>query len=182
MEFQNNPEMQKASVKKIGINYGMLLALAVIVVSIVVYVMGLSAQQPWWQSTLNFLLSITLIWMGIKAFKNENDGFLSLGDALKTGLAISLIAGIVGSIFTYIFITFIEPDFVIQLLDATREKIVVQNPNMTQDQLDMTMGMTEKMMSPFILTAMGLIASLFFGFIISLIVGLILKNERPKFA
>ncbi len=179
METTNNQIYTKPSVKKIAINYGLLLSLAIIALSIVVYAMGLSAEQPVWQSLLNFAFTATAIWMGIKAYKNENGGFLSIGDALKTGLAISLIAGIVGSIFTYIFVTLIEPEFVANLLEVTREKMVTENPNMTQDQMDTAMGITEKMMSPFVLTALGLIASLFFGFIISLIEGLILKKDKP---
>jgi hypothetical protein len=54
------------------------------------------------------------------------------------------------------------------------------NPEMTQEQIDMAMSISEKMMSPGILTAIGVIASLFFGFIISLISGLVLKNNRPE--
>ncbi len=179
METTNYQESKKASVRKIGLNYGLLLSLATITLSIVVYVMGLSAEQPWWKSLLNFVFMGAIIYMGLKAFRTENGGFLSLGDALKTGLAISLIAGIIGAIFTYIFVNFIEPDFIANLLVVTREKMITQNPNMTQDQVDTAMGYTEKFMSPFIMTAIALIASLFFGFIISLIEGLILKKDRP---
>ncbi|PKA83923.1 uncharacterized protein DUF4199 [Ulvibacter sp. MAR_2010_11] len=173
-------ESQKASVKKIALNYGLMMALGTIVVSVIVYVMGMHMEQPWWQSVLNFAIMTAAIVYGLKTFKKEGDGFLSLGDALKTGLAISLVAGLIGSIFTYLFVTVIEPDFVTQMLDVTREKMIENNPQMTNDQVEMAMGMTEKFMSPWIMTAMGLIASLFFGFIISLIAGLIMKQNRPE--
>jgi len=109
----------------------------------------------------------------------SNEGFLSIGESLKTGLAIAAIAGVIGSIFTYIFVTFIEPDFVVNMLEATRIKMIDQNPEMTEEQMKMALGMTEKMMSPGILVAIGMIASLFFGFIVSLIAGLIMKQNRP---
>ncbi|WP_203296366.1 DUF4199 domain-containing protein [Luteirhabdus pelagi] len=174
-------ENQKASVKKIALNYGLILALGTIAVSVIVYAVGMHLEQPWWQSVLNLLIMIACIVMGLKAFKREGDGFLSLGDALKTGLAISLIAGLIGSIFTYIFVTVIEPEFVSQMLEVTREKMVEDNPNMTQEQMDMAMDMTGKFMSPWIMFAMGLIASLFFGFIVSLVAGLIMKQNRPTY-
>lgn len=173
-------ETQTASVKKIALNYGLLLALAIIVLSVIVYALGMSVEQPWWQSLLSFVFMIAIIWMGLKAYKLGSGGFMSLGDALKVGLAISVISGIVGSIFTYIFITFIEPDFIAQMLQTTQENMVEQNPDMTQEQLDMAMGMSEKFLSPWIMVALGIIYSLFFGFIISLIEGLILKNNRPE--
>jgi hypothetical protein len=173
-------ETKKASVKKIALNYGLILALSTIVLSVIVYVMGMHMEQPWWQSVLNFAIMTTAIVYGFKAFKKEGDGFLTLGEAIKTGLAISLVAGIVGSIFTYLFVTVIEPDFVVQMLEVTREKMIEDNPQMTEEQLEMAMSMTEKFMSPMMMTAFGLIASLFFGFIISLIAGLIMKQNRPE--
>lgn len=173
-------ETQKVSLKKIALNYGLMLALGTIVVSVIVYAMGMHMEQPWWQSVLNFAIMTAAIVYGLKAFKNENEGFLSLGESLKTGLAISLVAGIIGSIFTYIFVTIIEPDFVVQMLEFTREKMITQNPQMTDDQIELAMSMTEKFMSPMMMTAFGIIASLFFGFIISLIAGLIMKQNRPE--
>ena len=173
-------ETQKASVKKIALNYGTFLALGTIVVSVIVYVLGMHMEQPWWQSVLNFAIMTTAIVYGFKAYKKEGDGFLTLGEAIKTGLAISLVAGIIGSLFTYLFVTIIEPDFIVQMLEVTREKMITDNPQMTEDQLEMAMNMTEKFMSPMMMTAFGLIASLFFGFIISLITGLIMKQNRPE--
>ena len=91
-----------------------------------------------------------------------------------------MIAGIVGSIFSYLFVTVIEPDFAVNMLEATREKMIEQNPEMTEEQMTVTLDITEKMMSPGILVAFGIIASLFFGFIISLIAGLVMKQNRPE--
>ncbi len=173
-------ETNKASVKKIALNYGLYMALGTIALSVIVYVMGMTYEQPWWQSVGNFLIMILAIVYGLKAFKSTGDGFLSLGDALKTGLAISLVAGIIGIIFNYIFVNFIEPDFMANMLEVTRENMLEQNPEMTSDQVETAMGFTEKMMSPAIMAAFGIIASLFFGFIISLIAGLIMKQNRPE--
>ena len=173
-------ESQTATVKKIALPNGVLLALTTIVISVIVYVMGMTYEQPWWQSLLNFAAMLWFVIYGIKAFKKDNSGYLSLAEALKTGLAITLIAGVIGSIFTYLFTTIIEPDFVMNMLEASRVKMIEDNPEMTQEQMDMAMSISEKMMSPGILTAIGVIASLFFGFIISLISGLVLKNNRPE--
>lgn len=172
-------ENQTASVKKIALTYGLVLSLLVIGLSVIVYVLDMHMEQAWWQSTLNFLFSLICIVYGIKKFKSDNAGFLSLGEAIKTGVAISLIAGLIGSIFTYVFVTVIEPEFIPLMLEATRENMIEQNPNMTESDMEMAMGMTEKFMSPWMMFAMGLIASVFFGFIISLIAGLIMKQNRP---
>ena len=173
-------ETQEVSVKKIALNYGMYLALLSIGVSVIAYVTNNHIDRPWWVYVLSTLVMVGAIVYGIKAFKHESGGFLSIGDALKVGLAISLVAGIIGAIYNYIFVTVIEPDYVTQMLDMTREQMIEQNPDMPQDQMDMAMGISEKMMQPSIMSAIGIISSLFFGFIISLISGLIMKVNRPE--
>ena len=172
-------ETQTASVKKIALPYGLILALGTIILSVMVYVMGYTYEQPWWQSLLNFIIMTLVIIYGLKAFKKANGGFLSLGESLKTGLAISLVSGLIGSIFTYLFVTVIEPDFAVNMLEATETKMIEQNPNMSSEQMEMALSMTEGMMKPWIMVAIGIIATLFFGFIISLVVGLIMKQNRP---
>jgi len=173
-------ETEKASIKKIALNYGLYMALGTIALSVIVYAMGQTYDQPWWQSLGNFVIMTLAIVYGFKAFKSTGDGFMSVGDALKTGLAISLVAAIVGIIFNYIFMNFIEPDFVANMLEITEENMLEKNPNMTEDERNMAMDITKKMMSPAIMAAIGLIVSLFFGFVISLIAGLVMKQNRPE--
>jgi len=173
-------ETQTASVKKIALNFGLLLALLSIVLQVIAYVTDTHIDRPWWLNVTGILISVGVIVYGLKAFKNDNGGFMSLGEALKAGLAISLIAGIIGAIFNYIFITVIEPDFVAQTMEYTREQMIAQNPNMTEEQMEMGLSISEKMMTPWIMSAMAIIVTLFFGFIISLIAGLIMKQNRPE--
>ncbi|MEZ4857924.1 MAG: DUF4199 domain-containing protein [Flavobacteriaceae bacterium] len=171
---------QKASVKKIALNYGLLLGLASIALSVVTYVMGVHLERPWWASVLGILIMVAFIVYGLKAFKLDNGGFLSLGEAIKVGIAISVIAGIIGAIYNYVFVTVIEPDFVAQMMEVTREQMIEQNPNMTEEQMKMGLSMAEKFMNPGIMASMAIIFTLFLGFIISLISGLVMKQNRPE--
>lgn len=173
-------ENQKASIKKIALNYGIIWGLLSIVLSVISYVTNNHIDRPMWLTIAGLAIMVGIIVYGLKAYKSENEGFLSVSDALKVGLAISVIAGIIGTIFNLIFVTVIEPEFINQTLEFTREKMITDNPDMTQDQMDMAMGITEKMMTPLVMSAMGIIFTLFLGFITSLISGLIMKVNRPE--
>lgn len=173
-------ETKTASIKKIALTYGVLLASLSIVLQVLSYVLDAHIDRPWWLTVLQLLISISVIVYGIKAYKTANAGFLTLGQALKTGLAISLIAGIIAVIFNYIFMNYIDPNFVQNTLDFTREQMIEQNQNMTQEQIDSAMSMSAKFMSPSIMSAFALLATLFFGFIISLFAGLFLKKNPPQ--
>jgi len=172
-------ETQTASTKKIGVNYGLLLGLVSIAFSVIVWVLGYALERPWWVSVLGTLIMIAFIVYGLKAFKENNGGFMSLGEGLKTGMAIALIGGILIVVYNYLFFTVIEPDFVAQVMENAEKQMYEQNPNMTEEQAEMGLSMAEKFTSPLMMSIFTMIGTLFFGFIISLIAGLIMKNNKP---
>jgi hypothetical protein len=173
-------ENQSASLKKIALNYGVLLALLSIVLQVISYVLDVHIDRPWWLSVLQLFITVSIIVYGIKTFKMDNAGFLTISQSLKTGLAISLVAGLIGVVFNYIFMNFIDPDFIQKTLDFSREQMLVDYPNMPQEQIDNSLEISAKFMSPWIMSAIAILATLFFGFIISLISGLIMKNNPPQ--
>lgn len=172
-------ETQQPSIKKIALNFGVLLALLSIGLQVISYVLDVHIAPPWWLSVLQMLISVGIIIMGLKAFKAANSGYLTLGQALKTGVAISLIAGVIGVIFNYFFMNYIDPDFIQKTLAASQEQMILNKPDMTQKELDMAMEMSTKFMSPLFISAFAIIGVLFYGFIISLIAGLIMKKNPP---
>ena len=105
---------------------------------------------------------------------------MTLGQAIKLGLGIALIAGIIGVIFNYLLMNVIEPDMINQIMEKQQEAMIESNPNMTDQQLEAASEMTAKFMTPGMMAAFGLIGSLFFGFIISLITGLVMKRDKYK--
>ncbi len=172
-------ENQNGSVKKVAMQYGLILGLASVMLSVIVYVMGQTYEQPSWQGVLGFVLMLACVVYAIKVFKTDNGGFLSLGEAIKVGLAVALIAGLISVAYNLVFSTVIEPDFTANILEKAQSDMIEQNPEMSGEALEMAMGITEKMTSPVVLAAMGIIGSLFLGFIVSLISGLIMKVNKP---
>ncbi len=173
-------ETQTASIKKIAVNYGVLLALLSIVLQVISYVLDVHIDRPWWLTVLQLLISVSVIVYGIKAFKTGNAGFLKLSQALKVGLAISLIAGIIAVVFNYIFMNYIDPDFIQKTLDFSRETMIKDYPNMSQEQIESSLAISAKFMTPLIMSAIAILATLFFGFIISLVSGIIMKKNPPQ--
>lgn len=171
---------QQASIKKIALNYGVLLALLSIVLQVISFVLDAHIDRPWWLTILQLAISISVIVYGIKTFKSGNAGFLTLGQALKTGVAISLIAGVIAVVFNYIFMNYIDPDFIEKAMEFSRVQMIEQNPNMTQEQIDNAMEISSKFMSPGIMSAFAIISTLFFGFLIALVAGLIMKKNPPQ--
>ena len=171
---------QKPS-SKIALHYGIILGIASILVSVIFFALNMHYDQDWKQGTLGGLITIAIIFIGIKKYKEFNEGYLSVGDAIKTGLGIALIGGIISVIYSLIFMNFIEPDFIANMMEKVEQMTIEKYPNFTDEQIEQALAMQKKFMSPMIMTAMSLIVSLFFGLIISLISGLILKKTKEQY-
>ena len=171
-------ENQKSSSKQVMLNYGLILGVVSIILSVGIYAMGKIYDQGMGVMLASFVIMAVVIFMALKNFKAGNNNLLSLGDALKIGLGIALIGAIISVIYNQIFINFIEPDFMENMMKVGEQKMLEQYPNMTDEQLEGAKQKQEKFSSPLIGAAMGIVGSLFFGFIISLIEGLILKRTE----
>lgn len=172
-------ETQKAKAGKFVLNYGLLLGIILVVVGVIMYVTNNHLDPHWSFILLTFALFIAVVIYGIKNFKAENGGFLSLGEAIKLAVGIGLIAAIIGGLWTILLATVIEPDYMVQMEDIQREQTVERFPEMTDAQIDSAMEMSAPFRSPWIAFASGLVMYMFMGLIIGLIVGLIMRQKRP---
>lgn len=166
----------QADSKGIIINYGLTLAGISILLSLVIYAMGNHLEPHWSINALTFVAFIALIILGIKKFKEINGGFLSFGQAVKIGVGIAIISALIGSIYQYLFMTFIEPEFMSQVMELQQQKMLDQG--MSEDQIEATQEWSAKFSSPFMMIAFGIIGSAIGGFIVSAIGGAIMKKSE----
>lgn len=171
-------ENQPITTKKIALNYGAILGVASILLSVILYVLNMHMEQNFVTGLIGIIIIGVVVVMGISKFKKANGNVLSLGKALKTGLGIAAIGGLIAVIYTLIFMFVIEPDYMAQMGDIQREAMLEQNPNMTQEQLDAAEQWMSMFSSPWMISIMSMIYTLFIGFIVSLVAGLIMKNDK----
>lgn len=173
-------ENQEIAPKQIMLNYGLLLGFTSVLINVVLYAAGKTYDQHWSVGVVSIIITVAVIIMGIKKIKDLNGGFLSLSEALKTGLGIALIAGLISVAYTLIFTNFIEPEFFARMMEVQQQKMLEAYPNFTDEQLEASMEMAKKMSGPVMTSAIAIIGSLFLGFIISLIGGLIMKKSDEE--
>ena len=172
-------ETQKAKTGKFVLNYGLLLGIILVFIGVIMYVTNYHLEPHWSFMLLTFAAFIAVVIFGIKAFKIENGGFLSLGEAIKVAVGIGLIAAIIGGLWTILLATVIEPDYMLQMEDIQREQMLEQFPEMTDAQIDNALGMSATFRTPWVTFALGLVMYMFFGLIIGLIGGLVMMEKRP---
>jgi hypothetical protein len=171
---------QNSSLKSIIISNALILSAISIAFNLMLYFLDMHYQQSQEAGIVGIIIMIAILIYAFIQFKKINEGYLSLSEALKIGLGISLVAALIGVVYTYILTEFLDPGMMDKALDFQIEKIRMENPEITSDQIAGMREMQEKFSSPLIRSAFQIIGSLFIGFIISLIGGLIIKKSRPE--
>ena len=171
-------ETKKTTIKEIIFNYGGLLGLVSIIIASINYAVGNPYQPHWTVSVSSILITTAVIILGIKKFKAGQEGYLTLSEALKTGMGIALISALIYVIFQFILTGYVDPDYYDKALELQRATMIERNPDLTDEQIESAISMAKKFTSPYITAAISIIASLFIGFIISIIGGSIMKKNR----
>lgn len=169
-------ENQKPTAGKFALNYGVILGVLMIAIGVVTYVTGMALEGQQWPNIIYYIAFPVVIMYAISQYKKANANTLGLGDAIKVGLSIAVISAIVYLIYGLLFNYVIDPEFMGQMMEVQRDKLL-ENPKMTPEVVEQSMKMMEMMFNPFIGSAFWVAMSAFFGLIYSLIGGLVMKTK-----
>lgn len=169
-------EEQKLATGKYAMNYGVILGVVMILISVVMYVTGMALEGTQWPQYLYYLIFPVTIIYAINEFKKKNANTLTLGEGIKVGVLIGVISALVYIVYSLIFNYVIDPEFMGQVLEMAKDKMLEQNPDMTEEMAQQGMKFIEMFTNPFISSAFWIAMSAFFGLIYGLIAGLVMKN------
>jgi len=169
-------EELKPTTGKIGLNYGIILGVIMLAISAILYVTGMALEGVQWPVYIYYILYPILIMYGISQFKKNNASTLSIGEGMKVGMAAAVVSALVYVAWIFLFNYVIDPEFNAQALEVVKDKML-ENPNMTQEQIDQSLQWVEMFSSPGAAAAFWIAMSLFFGLIYSLIGSLVMKSK-----
>ena len=176
----HNMPNQNSSLKSNIITYGIILGSISVVFQLMLFLLDMHYKNDSTAGIVALLITSGVLVYSFIVFKKNNEGFMTLSEALKIGLGVSLISAIIGIIYTQLLVNVLDPDTMQKSLELSIDNMRAQNPEIPQEALETARSIQEKMSSPLIFSAVQIIFSLFFGFIISLIGGLIVKKSRPE--
>jgi len=166
----------KVSIWKNAVNYGIIAGILSVAFSLIQWLLGLMEVKG--LSLVGFLILAFIIFIGAKNWRDRfNGGWMSYGEAFKTGFFIILISSVIGILYQYVFLNFIDPGFIAGQLANAEEAILESNPNISDADLDRAMEMSAKFTSTTMITIIGLIMSVLFGTILAAIIAIFVKKE-----
>ena len=176
-------ETKNVNFLSITLRNGILLGLASVAFTVLLYITDflytdstLLAVITW---LINIAISVVFIVMAVEQYKKANEGFLSIGEAIKVGVLVAVIAGVIGAIYQVIYATIIDPDYYDKVVEVAMKKMSAM-ANFNEEQLE---EFQDKMYAnkPSIASSFStsIVFSAIGGLIISAIVGAVKKKEQP---
>ncbi len=158
-------------------NYGAVLGCCLVAIAVVMWLLGIDDKESMIPSLLNNVLIIAGIAYTVILFRDtENNGFISYGDSLKLGTSVAFFSSVILSFYTFIFVTFIEPDYLNEIIELAEQAILESDPEISDENLDLALSMSERFMQPHWLLILGILGGTFVGFIYSLIISIFVKK------
>ncbi len=169
---------KQTSLLQNSLYYGLLTGVAYIVVSLLYY--ALEVDQTGWLNYLTFIILLIGIFIGTKAYRDKHSGgFLSYGRCVGSGVMISLVVGIIMSVFTYTFYEFFDPSELTKIVDLTEQKMADQG--LSDQEIEQAMAISSKFMTPLVMSLTVVFGMVFWGTIFSLIISIFIKKENDSF-
>ncbi|MBE3093824.1 MAG: DUF4199 domain-containing protein [Actinobacteria bacterium] len=166
---------QKVNVWKANLTNGLILGLAGIVYSVVIYFLDLTFNKS--LGYIFLLFTVFLLYYFIRSYRNNFlNGYITYGQSVGAGVIIFLYYSIISGIFMYILYTVIDTGLTNKML-AMVEETMVKSGKVPEGSLDTVMAFQKKILRPEILVPMTIISNMFFGTIISLLVSIFVRKE-----
>jgi hypothetical protein len=157
-----------------GIKYGLYYGLVSVALFMVSNIGDIDQQSGWFR-VVSSLIFVAFIYLAHKYYKDNGNSYMSYGQGVGIGFWLSMVSGVISSVFMFIYLKFIDDT----MLQKIKDKAIydMEERGMTDEQIDQAMGFTSMFMSPGAMLVFGILGAIFMGLIISLIVTIFTQKK-----
>lgn len=177
METQVDNTASTTTTRSVGIRFGLISAVISIAYFLILNIAGIDMTQGFW-NWFGYVVTIAIIVLAHKYFKDNRDGFMSYGQGVSVALWIGIISGVISSVFTYLYIKFIDTSFIETV--KNRQMEVMEEKGMSDEQIDQAMQFSSMFMSPEAMFLFMLFGAIFITLIFGLIVTIFTQKKNPE--
>lgn len=165
---------------KPSVKYGLISGAIGVLFNLVMYITGLnrtpSIQIIQW---LTVIIPIVFMYLAIKTYREEiGNGWISFGKAFNQAFTVGLVGGLIGSVYHFLYLKFIDPTYGDYLVQVQLEKMSEQR--MSDEMIDQGMKQMEPFMTPPVQFGFAIFFSLFIAAVLGLIMAAIMKKPNPE--
>lgn len=162
----------------ISLKYGIIFGLVSGLLSVGIFLTE-NFDNIWLGMVIGLMVSITGIILMHWDYKKNNQGYMSYGQGLMSGLAMSIVAGLISGAISFLYIQFVDPTILDKMAEVQIQ--MLEKMNFPEDKMEEAVAQIEVENTPSKQLTGGLFSGLIGGLILSLIVSAFTKRTRPEF-
>ncbi len=169
--------MENKPVFTISFFYGLIISILLIVFKLTLFIFDID-EKSYWQIVYYIIFALGLVYsMTIIRDKNLG-GSVTFGKAFKIGFFATIAVSLVMAVYTYIYMTVINPGMITEMLEKAQENILNSNPDMSDEQLDQALSAAKMFMKPGLMSLTSIIGTLITGSLLSLVGAAFAKKNK----
>ena len=156
-----------------------IISAALILFSLVLFLLDVAydSKITWF----NYVILFLGLWWAMISYRNKLEGgYISYGEAFKAGFFVGLIISFIVAIYTFIYVQYINPGIIDDILVKAEEDMLTKYPDMSDEQIEQALSYTEMFTSPAIMAVFGFFGNLLASTIFSLIIAIFAKREKKE--
>lgn len=166
-------ENHSNSVSPLAMGYGLYLGLALILNSVIFYVMAIPFSPICGYITYGIIIGGLILAM--KTYQEQQaEGGVTYGQALGLGTLQALFASLIFAFFTFVLFKLVDKTLTDKFLAFLEEQFV--KGGVSENQIDTLMPMYRKLMTPVFYSFAQVLSVTFYGFLFSLILAIFFKK------
>ena len=175
--MEENTDAQPVTARSVGIRYGLIFGIISIFYFLLFAMADLDMSKGFgrWGTTV---IALVIVFLAHKFFKESGDGFMSYGQGVGIGFWTGLTSSVVSSIFTYVYVKFIDDVFVAKIREKAIEDMQAQGQS--EEQIEMAMKFVEMFTGAEALLFFGLFIGILTLVIVALIITIFTQKPKPE--
>lgn len=163
-----------------SMNYGAITGLAIILLTIVIYLANLYFVFDKYEQLLSVIIMVAAMAYGTIQFrKNNPESDLRYGKAFLSCFLIGIFTSILLAFYNYLFFEFIDPSMLDKIYVETENRLMSMG-KFTDEEIERMMEMQKMFMTPKAILVFSFLGMTFWSFILSLIVALFVRDRNKK--
>ena len=178
-------EQKSPSLINSSLTYGCYLSLVGILLSVIIWAGGIIESLGLFGSLAIgfaiFVITFFVLWVFAAKYRNNvHGGYIDFLEVLKFTLLVILFSTIISTIYNYIFHSFIDPEYMKNIMTVMQQKTLtlLENSGASEAQIQDTMAKFEEIPTVTKTLLQGVKSGLIGGVIMSLIVSLIVRKKN----
>jgi len=173
--------MEQKSTFGLALKPALITSAAVIAYSLVIWSIADTIDQQQNLGWFGYIILALGYFYYTKNYRDDyKDGALTYGEGFVFMLFITMVYSVIQSIYTYVFMTFIDPEMINQIMEKAEESLY--NKDMSEEQIEQSLKMMSFMFKPWLISLMAVFGTMFWGTLLSLIMAIFTKKQaQPTF-